>query len=99
MSNFSTAINFFDDYVPEFNEIDIDMIRNSQSFRKKRYIDAMYFGEISDNKRSGQGIMKYKSGRLYEGNWELDIRSGRGYEKYQNGNLYLGAFDKGKAHG
>lgn len=34
--------------------------------------------------------MKYKSGRLYEGDWLNDLRHGRGYEKYANGNVYLG---------
>jgi hypothetical protein len=77
----------------------MEAIRKSECFRRKRYIDAIYFGEIIENKREGQGIMKYKSGRLYEGNWKTDVRSGRGYEKYQNGNIYLGSFDKGKAHG
>jgi hypothetical protein len=36
------------------------------------------------------GIMKYKSGRLFEGTWQNDLRHGRGYEKYENGNFYLG---------
>jgi len=34
--------------------------------------------------------MKYKSGRLYEGDWEDDVRHGRGYERYLNGNYYIG---------
>lgn len=36
--------------------------------------------------------MKYKSGRVYEGDWLTDLRDGRGYERYQNGNVYLGDF-------
>lgn len=34
--------------------------------------------------------MKYKSGRMYEGDWLNDVRHGRGYERYQNNNIYLG---------
>jgi len=43
--------------------------------------------------------MKYKSGRVYEGEWLNDLRHGRGYERYENGNVYLGQFETGKAHG
>ena len=43
--------------------------------------------------------MKYKSGRLYEGEWLNDVRSGKGYERYSNGNIYQGYFENGKAHG
>ena len=63
-------------------------------FRKKRYLDALYFGECSldDAKRDGKGVMKYKCGRAYEGDWKNDVRHGRGYEKYENMNVYIGQF-------
>jgi hypothetical protein len=95
MNNF----HFIDEYIPESNEVDIELLKQSPHLRKKRYVDALFFGEIIDSKRHGIGVMKYKSGRIYEGTWESDLRHGRGFEKYQNGNIYLGAFDKGKAHG
>jgi hypothetical protein len=91
--------NFLDEYVPESKEIDMEHLRTIQICKKKRYVDALYFGEIIEVKRHGKGIMKYKSGRVYEGDWLNDLRHGRGYEKYHNGNVYLGAFDSGKAHG
>jgi hypothetical protein len=43
--------------------------------------------------------MKYKSGRIYEGNWENDLRHGMGYELYSNGNFYHGEFAGGKQIG
>lgn len=43
--------------------------------------------------------MRYRSSRLYEGNWLNDVRHGKGYEKYANGNIYFGLFELGKAHG
>lgn len=43
--------------------------------------------------------MKYKSGRVYEGEFLNDIRHGRGYERFENNNYYLGEFERGKAHG
>ncbi|CDW76380.1 UNKNOWN [Stylonychia lemnae] len=91
--------NFLEEYVPESKEINIEFLRSSQIYKKKRYVDAIYFGEIIETKRQGKGVMKYKSGRVYEGDWFNDLRSGRGFEKYHNGNVYLGAFDCGKAHG
>lgn len=85
--------------MPESGFIDIEVMKQSPTFRKKRYIDAVYFGETLELKRHGKGVMKYKSGRVYEGEWQNDVRHGKGYEKYQNGNVYLGDFENGKAHG
>ena len=51
------------------------------------------------NRREGKGVMLYRSGRVYEGDWKGELRHGRGYEKYANGNVYIGAFGSGKAHG
>jgi hypothetical protein len=77
----------------------MEQLRQSQIFRKKRYVDAVYFGEVVDMKRNGKGVMKYKTGRVYEGDWLNDLRHGHGYERYHNGNVYLGSFETGKAHG
>ena len=60
----------------------MEEIKNSQNLKKKRYVDAVYFGEITEKKRHGKGVMKYKSRRLYEGEWLNDLRHGRGFEKY-----------------
>jgi hypothetical protein len=84
--------NFIDEYIPESNEIDVESLKLGQNFRKKRYVDAVFFGELINGKRNGKGIMKYKSGRVYEGEWLNDLRHGRGYERYENGNIYLGSF-------
>jgi hypothetical protein len=46
-------------------------------------------------KREGEGTMRYKSGRYYEGIWKNDIRNGKGFERYSNGNTYKGEFLKG----
>lgn len=45
-------------------------------------------GEKSKDKRNGWGVIIYKSGRVYEGQWVDDIRNGDGYELYQNKNSY-----------
>ena len=74
-------------------------MKTSTKFKKKRYMDAVYFGEIVNSKRQGKGVMRYLNTRVYEGEWEKDLRQGRGYERYENGNVYIGMFFKGKAHG
>jgi hypothetical protein len=43
--------------------------------------------------------MKYRNGRLYEGEWKKDLRWGRGFEKFHNANSFCGTYEKGKAHG
>lgn len=77
----------------------MDVLRQSQIFKKKRYVDALFFGEIIESKRQGKGVMRYKTGRIYEGDWINDLRDGKGFERYANGNIYKGDFETGKAHG
>ena len=91
--------NYVEEYIPESDEVDIEEIKRSPIFRKRRYVDALFFGDIVEGRRNGKGVMKYKCGRIYEGDWMNDVRHGRGFEKYENGNVYLGQFEKGKAHG
>ena len=88
-----------EDYLPESHEIDWNELKESCKFRKKRYNNAVYFGETEGTLRSGKGVMKYKNGRIYEGDWLKDGRNGDGYERYVNGNIYHGLFENGKAHG
>jgi len=38
----------------------------------KLYNDALYKGQLRNGKRDGLGIMKYSSGRIYEGSWYDD---------------------------
>ncbi len=74
--------NYIDEYMPESNEIDLELVKTSQSFKKRRYVDALFFGELIESRRHGKGVMKYKSGRVFEGEWIKDLRHGRGYERY-----------------
>jgi len=43
--------NFLEEYMPESKEIEMEYLRTSQICKKKRYIDALYFGEIIEAKR------------------------------------------------
>jgi hypothetical protein len=73
------------------NEFDYqELLDNSENFGVKRYKDAVFRGEIDPdtNKRVGKGVIVYKNGRTYEGEWVGDKRQGRGYERFANGNIY-----------
>jgi len=67
------------------------------------YENADYYGQVEDTEersiRNGKGVLKYHSGRIYQGPWLDDQRNGEGYEQFENGNVYKGNFEKGRAHG
>jgi hypothetical protein len=74
--------------------------------------DGKYYGDIEDNKRNGQGVMKYRDGDEYTGHWKDDKRNGMGIMKWtyigdnsNHGNpipiIYVGEFkdDNFNGHG
>jgi len=65
-------------------------IKNSESFGVKKMADAIYRGQIKDEKRHGYGVMVYNTKRVYEGQWDNNFRKGIGVERYSNGNTYKG---------
>jgi hypothetical protein len=90
------------DYQMLSNEFDYhELMDTSENFGVKRYKDAVFRGDIDpeSNKRVGKGVIVYKNGRTYEGDWALDKREGRGFERFANGNVYQGEFTNGKANG
>lgn len=42
--------------------------------------------------KTGEGIMAYSNGSVYEGNWNQDKRSGKGIMTYINKNKFEGTF-------
>ena len=63
---------------------DLAEIKQDTSFKEKKYGHSVYFGLFKGEKRHGFGVMLYKNGRIYEGEWENDFRSGNGYEVYKS---------------
>ncbi len=90
-----------DEHVMESSVFDYErQCRYSENFGFKRYLKALYKGEIVEAKRNGLGVMIYEQGtRLYEGQWRGDQRNGHGYERYKNDNTYLGDFQNNKPEG
>lgn len=63
-----------DKYQPEWAEFDFDNLKQSEGYIVKKFPEAIYMGQIKDGKRHGQGVMKYISNRVYEGEWNNGIR-------------------------
>ena len=72
--------------------------------------DGKYYGDIKDNQRNGEGVMKYTGEDEYIGNWENDLRNGMGIMKwrYTNDNsnqgkpnpiIYVGEFEDDASNG
>lgn len=86
-------------YKAKSKYINMEKIKASNKLKVKKFSDAVYLGEIISFKRHGMGIMKYDSGRIYEGFWKNDLRDGKGYEIFPNGNIYEGDYFIGKPNG
>jgi hypothetical protein len=81
----------FNDYT--FEIVHIRDIKGKPDFRKRRYFDAIYYGETKEgDEREGLGIMLYFNKRMYEGSWLGDLRQGQGREIFSNGNTYKGEY-------
>lgn len=59
------------------------------------YENCKYVGEFRNGQLEGQGIMYYKSGRVYKGDFILNAPDGTGEENYENGDHYKGKYKKG----
>lgn len=61
----------------ESEVFDYELLKKSPMFVIKQYVNAIYKGELIDNKRHGKGVMIYgNNDRAYEGNWHKDLRHG-----------------------
>ncbi|XP_063171140.1 radial spoke head 10 homolog B2-like [Candoia aspera] len=59
-----------------------------------------YEGDFVNNIKSGWGIRCYKSGNIYEGQWERDLRHGEGRMRWLTSNQeYTGKWVNGTQHG
>jgi len=58
--------------------------------------DGKYYGDIKDNERNGQGVMKYTNGDEYIGNWENNKRNGMGIMKWRFSNENPNQNDPGR---
>ena len=98
------------------NNINLRYYRSQKNFNKKtednqkqikEYENGLYEGIIIDGKREQNGVMIYKNGAKYEGEWKNDKKDGKGvftsphyYNCRKNvGMKYEGEFKDGKFEG
>ena len=59
-----------------------------------------YSGQVNTaGERHGQGVMRYRFGDKYEGEWRHDRFDGRGVYTHDNGDVYEGQWKDGRQHG
>nr|XP_013806363.1 PREDICTED: radial spoke head 10 homolog B2-like [Apteryx mantelli mantelli] len=59
-----------------------------------------YSGDWVNNNKEGWGIRCYKSGNIYEGQWEKNVRHGKGRMRWLTANQeYIGQWEYGIQHG
>lgn len=66
---------------------------------KKPFPEGSYSGELNEHGRSGYGIMRFKSGIKYYGQWAQDTPHGLGFLFISAQNYYKGSLNKGKFSG
>ena len=59
----------------------------------------IYTGEFFEGKKHGHGVLKTRSERIYDGDWQDDVPHGYGVNTFPNGKIYTGNFFKGKPVG
>ena len=89
----------FKEYEPKSDAVDVEALHNSENTKVKKFKESVFYGEMINGRRHGQGIMLYNNGRLYEGQWECDYKQGMGYEKFPNCSVYQGYYVNGKPEG
>ena len=58
-----------------------------------------YLGEVSHSVPDGLGVMRWRDGTLFEGDWSQGKNNGLGRESYPTGSHFLGQFQDDTRHG
>jgi hypothetical protein len=58
-----------------------------------------YQGDFKYGNWDGQGVLVFRNGDLYIGEFVDDVRTGMGYYQWKDGRTYQGAFDTNRRHG
>ncbi len=85
--------NRYEDFVASFDEKIVE--RLTKQFPNGE----QYFGEMSNGKRNGKGLIIYKNGDVYDGYWLNDVKSGYGQFNFSNGDRYVGKFSNNLRNG
>ena len=59
---------------PKLFEFDPNFLKDCENIQKSTYKDSEYKGQIKNGKRNGKGIMRWKSGIEYQGEFKDGYR-------------------------
>ncbi|CAD8095667.1 unnamed protein product [Paramecium sonneborni] len=88
---------FFQNYQPII--LDITSLYQKPNVKIKLYKNAIYFGELYQDMRQGQGVLIKENNQIYEGYFALDKKDGIGFEILKGNTFYHGHYVQGFPHG
>ena len=79
----------------------IGIWKNGIFYKGRIYFpNGIYEGEVNNKTFNGKGILKYKNGDIYEGDFENGIKKGNGKMIFIKNNIeYIGGFNNGEING
>ncbi len=66
---------------------------DDNTIKIKKYSNGIYIGQLKNDKRNGEGKMKYDNGDEYNGYWKNDKKDGTGKMIYDNEDEYNGKWE------
>eukprot|EP01118_Nematostelium_gracile_P012018 TRINITY_DN4334_c0_g1_i1.p1 TRINITY_DN4334_c0_g1~~TRINITY_DN4334_c0_g1_i1.p1 ORF type:complete len:521 (+),score=118.68 TRINITY_DN4334_c0_g1_i1:88-1563(+) len=66
---------------------------------ERDFMDGKYRGETKGPSRHGNGVMRYYTGDVYDGEWKMDKWDGEGSFIWKSGDRYVGTFKDMKRNG
>ncbi|CAD8096576.1 unnamed protein product [Paramecium sonneborni] len=79
--------------------LDIRSLSQRPNVKIKLYKNAIYFGEIFQEMRQGQGVLIKENNQIYEGQFALDKKDGIGFEILKGDTFYHGHYVQGYPNG
>ncbi|CAD8195283.1 unnamed protein product [Paramecium octaurelia] len=88
---------FLQNYQPII--LDLASLYQKPNVKIKLFKNAVYFGEIYQEMRQGQGVLIKENNQIYEGQFANDKKDGIGFEILKGDTFYHGHYVQGFPHG
>lgn len=94
------ACKYYHVYIrPSTEEIILAMYPTQTGHRSKAFGTAKLVGNVLRGEFDGYGVMTWRNGATYMGDWAQSRRNGWGLFRHPDGSEYLGCFKDGVRHG